>query len=235
MSLLETIISFYGFLSLTHLFIQINLSHADYLKTRKDEFDASYHPRVAIVVPSYNEETKALRDCVQSCIGQEYAGTFKIIVVNDGSKDREGVRAINKEFRNIAPAKKLDAVRKRQKSLAGIRFIDLPRNLGKRHAQKRGFDAVASWADIIVTIDSDTIVHPHALRYIVQKFKDPAIGATTGDVKALKTRKFLSHLIAGRYWMAFHQERSAQSFFGNVLCCSGPLAAYRNSVIQKVK
>jgi hyaluronan synthase/N-acetylglucosaminyltransferase len=34
-----------------------------------------------------------------------------------------------------------------------------------------------------------------------------------------------------RYWVAFNQERAAQSWFRSVLCCSGPLAAYRRSTL----
>ena len=37
-----------------------------------------------------------------------------------------------------------------------------------------------------------------------------------------------------RYWIAFNQERAAQSWFRTVLCCSGPLAAYRRSVLEIV-
>jgi hyaluronan synthase len=45
----------------------------------------------------------------------------------------------------------------------------------------------------------------------------------------------LTRLIAMRYWIAFNQERAAQSLFGVVLCCSGPFSAYRTSVIDEVK
>ncbi len=53
-------------------------------------------------------------------------------------------------------------------------------------------------------------------------------------MRAIK-KNLLSRLIDARYWTAFNQERSAQSLFGTVLCCSGPLAAYRNVLVQQVK
>jgi hyaluronan synthase/N-acetylglucosaminyltransferase len=37
-----------------------------------------------------------------------------------------------------------------------------------------------------------------------------------------------------RYWSAFHVERAAQSYHQAVMCCSGPLAAYRSSVVDLV-
>ena len=37
-----------------------------------------------------------------------------------------------------------------------------------------------------------------------------------------------------RYWVAFNQERAAQSYFRSVLCCSGPFSAYRRSVLMAI-
>ena len=61
------------------------------------------------------------------------------------------------------------------------------------------------------------------------------MGAITGDVGVTNARKnLLTRLIGMRYWVAFNQERAAQSFFRSVLCCSGPLAGYRRSVLERV-
>jgi hyaluronan synthase/N-acetylglucosaminyltransferase len=86
----------------------------------------------------------------------------------------------------------------------------------------------------MVTIDSDTILAPDAVTHLAARLADPQVGAVTGDVRAIK-QNFLSTLIDARYWTAFNQERAAQSLFGTVLCCSGPLAAYRNTIVQHVK
>ncbi len=86
----------------------------------------------------------------------------------------------------------------------------------------------------MVTIDSDTILEPDAVTYLVARLADPKVGAVTGDVRAIR-QNFLTTLIDARYWTAFNQERAAQSLFGTVLCCSGPLAAYRNTLVQRVK
>ena len=54
--------------------------------------------------------------------------------------------------------------------------------------------------------------------------------AAQHDVAQLLTR-----LIGLRYWSAFHQERAAQSVFDVVMCCSGPAAAYRKELVDRVK
>ena len=61
------------------------------------------------------------------------------------------------------------------------------------------------------------------------------MGAVTGDVGVTNSRvNILTRLIGMRYWVAFNQERAAQSYFRTVLCCSGPLAAYRRAVLDKI-
>ncbi|MDP2666011.1 MAG: glycosyltransferase [Candidatus Diapherotrites archaeon] len=219
--MIAELISIYGLLALTHLFVQINLSHAEYLRSLKSTFNPSFTPSVSIVIPTYNEDPQSLSNCVQSCMEQKYNGSIHIVVVNDGSKDPTGFLAVRKKF--------LWSPR--------VRFVHNPQNNGKRHAQKQAFDIIhlTSDAEILVTIDSDTQLLPDAVANLVQRFQDPQVGATTGHVKVVKTKKILSRIIDGRYWTAFNQERAAQSLFGTVLCCSGPLAAYRSSIIHDVK
>ena len=109
------------------------------------------------------------------------------------------------------------------------------KNRGKREAQKLAFDK--SDSEIYVTIDSDTIIGvPDGIADIVKQFKNPQVGAVTGDVRVSnKNKNFLTKLIGYRYWTAFHQERAAQSLFDVLMCCSGPFSAYRKSVVDKIK
>lgn len=88
-----------------------------------------------------------------------------------------------------------------------------------------------------MTVDSDTVLHdPMAVSKLIYRFTDPAIGAVTGDVTvANKNENFLTKLTYYKYWTAFFQERSAQSLFGVMNCCSGPFSAYRASVIREVE
>jgi hyaluronan synthase len=89
--------------------------------------------------------------------------------------------------------------------------------------------------ELIVTTDSDTILPRTAVRQIVARFTNPSIGAVTGDVRVTnKQDNLLTRLISYRYWSAFHQERAAQSFFKVVMCCSGPFAAYRRDVVDRI-
>ena len=211
-------LSIYGLLALTHLFNQINFSHREYLNSFKERLDFPVFPTVAIIIPSYNEGIEDLENCVRAAASQDYPNEIKVIVVDDGSKAKSAFNNLKDIF----------------KGNDRVVLKEFKENKGKRHAQKLGFDYVDENYEIIVTIDSDTVLEKDSIYHLVSKFSDPKIGAVTGNVRAFKTT-FLTKLIDARYWTAFHQERAAQSLFGTVLCCSGPLAAYRSSIIKKVK
>jgi hyaluronan synthase len=224
------ILNWYGLLTLTHLFAQINFGHRDYLNSVKEtdlieqpvisqlRTAAYFHPSVAIIIPTYNEAPEDLEQCVQSALNQQYPLPVQVIVIDDGSKDKQAITHIRNKFNDVPD----------------LIIHEFPENKGKRHAQKYAFDFFGDSVDVVVTIDSDTILAPDSVAYLVLLFADPKVGAVTGDVRAIR-QNFLSTLIDARYWTAFNQERAAQSLFGTVLCCSGPLAAYRNSIIRHVK
>ena len=106
-------------------------------------------------------------------------------------------------------------------------------NRGKRHAQDAALARCRS--NIVVTIDSDTEIASDGVTQIVRPFVDDRIGAVTGDVAVTnRSANILTRLIGMRYWVAFNQERAAQSYFRSVLCCSGPFSAYRRSVLTEI-
>jgi hyaluronan synthase/N-acetylglucosaminyltransferase len=169
------------------------------------------------VIAAYNEEARSLDACLQSLIDQDYAGPLRVYVVDDASPNRDELREIYAHY---------DA-------LPNWRVLLPTENRGKRHAQDAAF--AHCQGEIVVTIDSDTVVDPDGVRELVAAFADPTVGAVTGDVGVMNADvNLLTRLIAMRYWVAFNQERAAQSRFRSVLCCSGPLAAYRRSVLEVV-
>jgi hyaluronan synthase len=211
----------YGVLALSHIFTQMYVGHLEHKRQKHKHFTEwhkGHFPSVSIIVPVYNEEPEILRNCIKSLVEQDYE-SLEILVVDDGSKQREELKqTVYAEF----------ATDKR------LHIIYTPINVGKRHAQKFGFNRCTG--RIIVTIDSDTVIPQHGVRQLMQRFKDPTVGAVTGDVQVSnKNHNVLTRLINYRYWSAFHQERAAQSYFYVLMCCSGPFAAYRKEVIDHVK
>lgn len=210
----------YGFLALSHILIQMFFAHGEHRKQKSKEFfdfHKGHTASVSVIIPCFNENPKWLDQCLESIDRQHYADV-EIIVVDDGSKNRADLLPVFDKYRANSKFK-----------------IVFQENLGKRQAHKAGFDIAKG--EIIVTIDSDTMIEaPYGILHIVKQFKNPQVGAVTGDVRvANKRENFLTQLIGYRYWTAFHQERAAQSLFDVLMCCSGPFSAYRKSILDKVK
>lgn len=214
--LLDEIVMIYGIIALSHLFLQLSLAH--FSELLKNKFNLTDHPRVAIVIPCYQEEPILFRKCVQSALSIDYAGQFHVFAIDDGSIDKSAFKLVDK----IKSEK--------------FTLISLEKNVGKRKAQKYAFDMIGDKYDVIVTLDSDTVLDRNSVNQLVKNLSDKRIGAVTGYASVInRDYNLLTKLIFSRYWIAFNIERSAQSLFGAVMCCTGVISAYRNSIIQDVK
>jgi hyaluronan synthase len=209
----------YAVLVIAHFLLQTYFAHRSHRRSSQetDDTPTGFLPSVDVVVAAYDEDSGSLTACFESLVEQDYEGVLNVYVVDDFSPNR----------RELAPTYEQYGALPRWRIL-------LPEwNRGKRHAQDAAFRECHG--EILVTIDSDTIVARNGVRKIVEAFADPRVGAATGDIGVTNWRRnLLTRLIGMRYWVAFNQERAAQGWFRTVLCCSGPLAAYRRSVLDRV-
>ncbi len=221
MSFLAWFFIVYGVLALTHILFQMLIGHLEH-RRQKHKYFKGYHDRhhekVSVVVPVYNEDPAILNEAIKSIYEQDHAD-LEILVVDDGSQNYKELN--EKVYKNYNHGRAKTLVSKK--------------NIGKRHAQRMAFDKAKG--DIIVTVDSDTILRSKkTISRIVKRFRDPEVGAVTGDVRVENAKQnLLTRLISYRYWTAFHQERAAQSYFSVLMCCSGPFSAYRKTIIDDVK
>jgi hyaluronan synthase len=167
---------------------------------------------VSVIIPIYNQES-IIGTVIEAAYNSSYHN-IEVIAVNDGSKD--GTRQVLDELRYRFPT--LKVIHKE--------------NGGKRRAVATGF--FESKGDYIVMIDSDSVIKRGAIEEFMKVFKaDPNVGAAVGNVKALNHRaSFLTKCQDAWYDFSFNAQKACESFFGNVLCCSGALSAYRREAIQ---
>ena len=206
----------YGILALAHIVMHVVLGQFHHMQRRPRTALVNL-PSATVIVPVYNEDPALLTDCLESLQRQDHTA-MHVIVVDDGSP-------------NLAD---LEPVYARFSALPDWTVLRLTSNVGKRHAQRVGFEAATT--DVVVTVDSDTVLDDEsALSTLTRAFLRRRVAAVTGAVGVINTKtNVLTRLTALRYWMAFHQERAAQSLFGVMFCCSGPFAAYRRSVVEEV-
>lgn len=177
--------------------------------------DGGNVPSVSVIVPEYNESPELIEQCLDSILAQSY-DVADIFVTDDGSDDTAAWEVIQRYAAEHDP---IDAAR-------------LEENMGKRHAQARGFREATG--DLYVTVDSDTVLEPDAIEQIVKPFADEEVTAVTGYPEVInRDANVLTQLIHMRYWTAFNVDRAARSLRGLVLCCCGVFSAYRASVVDE--
>lgn len=173
-------------------------------------------PRVAVIVPCFNEPAELLYRSIRSVILTD--GDKEIIIVDDGSTD---------------PKTKQLLLAFARKTQVKLHFFET--NQGKRHAIHYAVKHMIKDVDYVVTIDSDTVLDKDAIAKIIGPFADPAVGATTGDVRLLNEKQnILTRMVGAYYWIGLHIYKEAQSSIGMVVCCSGCLSAYRAKLLEDI-
>lgn len=172
-------------------------------------------PGMSVIIPAYNEGAM-VRKAVDACARAEYPrGRLEIIVIDDGSTDDTWMH--------------VDAAQRERPDL--VQTIRLPVNAGKRAALAAGF--ARATGEILVTVDSDSLVERGALLAIAGPFRNQRVGAVAGKVCVLnRFQSVLPRMLHVRFVLSFDFLRSVQSTYGTVYCCPGALSAYRASVVQ---
>jgi hyaluronan synthase len=178
--------------------------------------------RVGVAIPVYNEDPGMLAASLSSLLNQTRLPE-SIVVVDDGSPDRRALAEAERWVPRFAEA--------------GVRMlvIPFPENRGKREALIAALEAQPG-IDLLVGVDSDTVLDHRALQEALVPFLDPRVTVVTGLVLALNhNRNLLTRLIDIRYANAFLFERAAYSALGSVLCACGSLSVYRTDVLHRYK
>jgi cellulose synthase/poly-beta-1,6-N-acetylglucosamine synthase-like glycosyltransferase len=107
-------------------------------------------------------------------------------------------------------------------------------NMGKR----KGINAAvrASKAEIIVSVDSDVIVYPTALRELVARFTTPQIAAVGGRIHVCNPNEnWLTRLQTIKYYFGQEHLKNLERGLDQVMCLSGCLTAYRRHVLIELE
>ncbi|RNL85885.1 glycosyltransferase family 2 protein [Halostreptopolyspora alba] len=179
---------------------------------------------VTVQVPVYNEDPHILRCCLRSLLAQSRP-VDRVRIVDDGSVDPStglpmDYDAIRDEFLARAAEQGVDATWERTE------------NRGKRFAQMRVL--ARDDADIFVTLDSDSVLDPHAVREGLAPFTDSRVQSVAGHVIVLNNRATLLTRLTCVLYLPFTRGlRSAQSVLRRVTINSGTLAFYRARPVRE--
>ncbi|MFL6436857.1 MAG: glycosyltransferase [Terriglobales bacterium] len=178
------------------------------------DLDPSFQPRVAVLVPAYNEE-KVIERTVRSVLASTYP-KLRVIVIDDGSKDRTLEIARTRFQNEIASGK--------------VTVLTKP-NSGKAEALNFGLEHVTE--DFYIGIDADTVIAREAIARLVPHFADATVGAVAGNAKVGNRVNIWTRWQALEYITSQNFERRALDLLGAVTVVPGALGAWRADLVRK--
>lgn len=165
--------------------------------------------KLSIIITSFKE--KNLQKTLESITSQKIDYPYNINIV---SPDIEAKQLVNKMKK------------------PNIRYFFDP-GKGKSYAINLILKELKN--DILILTDGDVILEKESINKVVEKFKDPQVGATTGRVISSNPKNtmggYWSHLLADA---GAHKIRSILSKKEEFLECSGYLFAFRNNIITQI-
>jgi cellulose synthase/poly-beta-1,6-N-acetylglucosamine synthase-like glycosyltransferase len=85
-----------------------------------------------------------------------------------------------------------------------------------------------------VTVDADTVFEPEALLRLVQRFRDPAVGAVSGNTKVGNRRRLLGRWQHIEYVMGFNLDRRMYEVLGFMPTVPGAIGAFRRQALADI-
>jgi peptidoglycan-N-acetylglucosamine deacetylase len=176
---------------------------------------ASYKPKVAVLIPAYNEE-KVIERTVRAALNSNYPN-LRVIVIDDGSRDR------TLEVTRAAFARE---------EAAGKVLILTKTNAGKAEALNYGIEHIEG-AELFVGIDADTIIASDAISRLAPHFINPKVGAIAGNAKVGNRVNLWTRWQALEYITSQNFERRALDVLGAVSVVPGAIGAWRVSAVRE--
>ncbi|MCU1322782.1 MAG: glycosyl transferase family 2 [Acidobacteriaceae bacterium] len=185
----------------------------DRLRKRKNFAGPDYAPRVAVLIPAYNEEKVIVRT-IRSVMMSNYKN-LRIVVIDDGSSDRTS------EVARLAYPN----------DIASGRLIVLTKeNGGKADALNYALDTLEE--EVYIGIDADGVIAHDAITRLVPHFANPKIGAVAGNAKVGNRVNLWTRWQALEYITSQNFERRALDLFDVVMVVPGAIGAWRTAAVK---
>jgi peptidoglycan-N-acetylglucosamine deacetylase len=176
---------------------------------------ASYRPKVAVLIPAYNEE-KVIERTVRAVLASDYP-ELRVIVIDDGSQDRT-----------------LEVARSGfvEEEASGRVLILTKPNSGKADALNFGLQHLSD-EEIFVGIDADTVIAANAISRLVPHFLNRKVAAVAGNAKVGNRVNLWTRWQALEYITSQNFERRALNTLGAVSVVPGAIGAWRTAAVRE--
>jgi poly-beta-1,6-N-acetyl-D-glucosamine synthase len=182
------------------------------LLSKKTEFDSDFLPAVTLVVPCFNE-ADYIEDKIINSLELDYPkNKIEFIFISDGSTDDTPKRI--KKYNEI------------------IALHEAPRN-GKAAAMNRAMTFVKT--PIVIFCDANTHLNKESIRELVKHYKNPNVGAVTGEKRIIQTDKESASTAGeGIYWKYESYLKQLDSDFYSIVGAAGELMSYRTELYSEL-
>lgn len=170
---------------------------------------------VTFLIPIYNSKN-CIKETIDSIKKQKYCGNIYINVIDDGSTDGS-----------------LELLQTME-SDPNITLIQST-HMGKAFALNKGLECVKT--DYTITVDSDTILHPLAIRNIMKKLvnSDKKTAATAGCLFVKNAKdSFITKLQEWDYTLGIFGVKFYQGNYNSTLVAQGAFSAYKTCALKEI-
>lgn len=191
------------------MFISLLFNKKDKKECIKKEKD------VTVLIPVYNAKDRIL-ETIESIQNQKYCGDIYINVIDDGSTDGSLELLKTTDFDS------------------NITLIESKHN-GKAFALNKGLEKVKT--DYVITIDSDTTLHPLAVRNIMNKLvtSNKKTAATAGCLFVKNAKNsFITKLQEWDYTLGIFGIKLIQGSYNSTLVAQGAFSAYKTEMLREI-
>ena len=170
---------------------------------------------VTILIPVYNAK-QSIQETLDSIKKQKYCGKIYVKIIDDGSTD--GTLELLKSMN-------LDS---------NMTLIET-KHQGKANALNKGLQTVCT--DYTITLDSDTVLHPLAVRNIMHKLvnSNKKTAAIAGCLFVKNAKKsFITKLQEWDYTLGIFGVKLIQGNYHSTLVAQGAFSAYKTKMLKEI-
>ena len=170
---------------------------------------------VTILIPVYNAK-ESIKETLESIQKQKYCGNIFVNIIDDGSTD--GTLELLKSMNFDSNITLIEATHK-----------------GKAKALNKGLQKVKT--AYTITIDGDTVLHPLAVRNIMNKLvkSDKKTVATAGCLFVKNAKKsFITKLQEWDYTLGIFGIKLVQGGYHSTLVAQGAFSAYKTEILKEI-